>query len=158
MAVVEIAAIRALALWLGEGRLVAGADPLDGAACVDHVSTLRALRIVRRWDLLASMKMLVAIQAGRAAFNRSAYHLMNALQDQTIAELRIQTAADAVELRLLRLQEARLSAQVDRLEDDMMDLQSEQAELLEEVVELRARERAPRPEPEPEQEPEEPMQ
>jgi hypothetical protein len=158
----SVAAIRVVALWLSDGPLVVGADPRDGAARVDLKETLRSLRVVRRWDLFASTKILVAIQHARVAFHRSAFHLMRAIQDGEIAELRVEIATANFHLANFRARDAGLVARVDALEEEVRireevvdDLRLEVAELNEAVAEAR---RADRPEPEPELEPDEPMQ
>ena len=150
----SVAAIRVVALWLSDGPLVVGADPRDGAACVDLEEILRSLRLVRRWDLFASTKMLVGIQNARVAFTRSAFHLTRTIQAEEISDLRSQIVA-------ANFREVRLVARVDALEEEvrireevMDDLRLELAELTEEVAVAR---RADRPEPEPELEPDELM-
>ena len=159
MAVV-VAAVRVVALWL-DGPLIVGADPLDGAACVDLAATLRSLRVARRWDSFASIKLLVSIQNARIAFTRSAYHLVRSVNAEEIRVLRIQVAADAFHLTDLRNREVGLTARIDAIEEELRireeiidDLRVEVLELNEAVAEAR---RADRPEPEPELEPDEPM-
>jgi hypothetical protein len=150
----SVAAIRVVALWLSDGPLVVGGDPLDGAACVDLEAILRSLRLARRWDLFASTKMLVGIQNARVAFTRSAFHLTRTIQAEEISDLRSQIVAAT-------FREARLSTRVDALEEEILireevtdDLRLELAALTEEAAVAR---RADRPEPEPELEPDELM-
>jgi hypothetical protein len=156
-----VAAVRVVALWLVEGPLVVGADPLDGAACVDLANILRSLRLVRKWDTFASTKMLVGIQNARIAFTRSAYHLVRSINADEIMVLRNQVAADGFHLTDLRNREVGLTARIDAIEEELRireeiidDLRVEVLELNEAVAEAR---RADRPEPEPELEPDEPM-
>ncbi len=157
----RVAAVRVVALWLGEGRLAVGADPLDGAACVDLENILRSLRLVRKWDIFASTKMLVGIQNARVAFTRSAVHLTRSIQNEQIAALRVEIAAADFHMANFRAREFGLSARVDALEEELRireeiidDLRVEVLELNEAVVEAR---RADRPEPDPELEPDELM-
>jgi tryptophan 2,3-dioxygenase len=155
------AAIRVVALWLGDGPLVVGADPRDGAACVDLEEIMRSLRLVRRWDLFASTKMLVGIQNARVAFTRSAFHLTRTIQAEEISELRSQIVTANFHSANFRAREFGLSARVDALEEELRireeiidDLRVEVIELNEAVAEAR---RADRPEPDPELEPDELM-
>jgi hypothetical protein len=149
MASVEIVVLRTVATWLGEGRLVAGPDTLDGAAYLDHVAALCALRGVRRWEMVVSMRMMVSIHAGRASWHVSA----NRMVRETVAALQRQAVFDTAHLQILRINEAGLVARIRELEEEVLDLQGGQDELQMELNELQRAARAERSEPDPEEEP-----
>jgi hypothetical protein len=148
----EIAVLRTLAAWLGEGRLVAGSEPLDGAACLDHVTVLCSLRSARQWDMYISVKMLVAIHAGRAAFHLSAYRMMRVVQDETVAALeerlraaeqtaeglRRQAVFDNAQMSILRTVEAGLAARISEQAEELRIMEGALESQDEVVADLRA--------------------
>ena len=100
MAVVEIAAVRVVALWLGDGRLTTGASLLDVEACADLENIMRSLRLVRRWDIFASTRMLVGIQNARIAFTRSSAIMNCTILANHVEGLRVDLrAADDLDAR-----------------------------------------------------------
>ena len=144
---VEIAAVRVVALWLGEGRLHTGAAPLDVEACADLENIMRSLRLVRRWDLSASIKMLVGIQNARVAFTRSSAILNCTILANHVAELRVdlRAADDRIDF---------LVAQLEGQDEEIDELRAEVDELNEAASGAR---RADGPEPDAEPEPDELM-
>jgi len=147
MAVVEIAAVRVVAMWLGDGRLTTGASLLDVEACADLENIMRSLRLVRRWDIFASTRMLVGIQNARIAFTRSSAILNCTILANHVEGLRadLRAADDRIDL---------LEAQVLAREEIIDELRVEVVELNEAASEAR---RADRPEPDAEPEPDELM-
>ena len=147
MAVVANDAVRFVALWLGDRRLYIGETLLDVQACAELENTMRSLRLVRRWDHFASIKMLVGIQNARVAFTRSSAILNCTILANHVEGLRadLRAADDRID---------RLEALVLTREEIIDELRMEVVELNEAASEAR---RADRPEPDAEPEPDELM-